>query len=364
MTDPIKCLHFEHGYDQQVNGPCCYQSIPGVRSFSEMHQSPVYLEIKDSFARGQWPEKYCTKCRDVEQLHADKNYSKRLSTLKDNKNTDHWIPGKLYTMTVDTGSHCNIQCRMCSTAHSSSWKDETKVWYKKQYNETLLDKPMSFEPNFYDDSQDDLSYLKSVNLIGGEPLYSADTSKMLEKILDMAGPDVCVSISTNGTVNYKNMPVLKKFKIINLVFSIDAVGKAFEFIRTGANWDTVDKNIHDWAKVSPVLLHPTYSLMNIFEVSKLSQYMKQMDIKETVETNFLSYPEYLNYSVLTDQERDTVVNYLISNGFNHIANTVSAYTHNDKNRSNFFKFMLHTKEFHSLDWQEYLPELYNLMHSD
>jgi MoaA/NifB/PqqE/SkfB family radical SAM enzyme len=364
MAEPIKCLYFEHGYDQQVNGPCCYQSIPGVHSFTEMHKSPVYLEIKDSFASGRWPEKYCTKCRDVEQLHVDKNYSKRLSIFKDHKNADHWIPDKLYIMTIDTGSHCNIQCRICSVKHSSSWKDETKVWYKKQYNAKQLDKPISFDPNFYDDAQDDLSYLKSVNLIGGEPLYGAETSMMLEKIFAAAGPNVYVSISTNGTVNYKNMPILKKFKNINLVFSIDAVGRAFEFIRTGANWDTVDKNIHDWAEVNPVLLHPTYGLLNTFELVKLSQYMKQMNIAETAETNFLSYPEYLNYSVLTDQERETVIAYLISNGFDHIAKNAGEYTHNAKNRKNFFKYMEHTKEYYGLDWQEYLPELYNLMNSN
>jgi len=218
----------------------------------------------------------------------------------------------------------------------------------------------------YDDTNDNFSKLKHVNVLGGEPLYNATTSDMLAKILETAGPEVSISISTNGTVSYKNVPILKKFNKVGLTFSIDATGPAFEFMRTGANWENVKQNIQDWVELKGNFYagaHPTYSVLNIFEMIKLKQYFVDAQLNETNETTFLTHPEYLNYSVLTDKERIIVVDYLTQNNLNSAAKAVESYSYNPANRNTFFRFMSHTKEYHGLDWKDSLPELYNLMTS-
>jgi len=367
---PIRCLHFEHGYEQAVNGPCCYQSIPGVSSFTEMQQHPVYLKIQSSFAQGEWPTNYCTACSDVEKLHTDQGYSKRQATefhyrryIRDN--IDAYVPGELYFLTIDAGRYCNIQCRSCNPYNSSSWIPERIAMEPRVLYSLYPDNGKKvFDVTYYNNSIDDFSKLKHVNVLGGEPLYNSTTNEMLEKILEAAGPDVSISISTNGTVSYKNVPVLKKFNKVGLTFSIDATGPAFEFIRTGANWENVKQNIQDWVDLkgsSYAGVHPTYSVLNIFETVKLKQYFVEAQLNETNETTFLTYPDYLNYSILTERERIIVVDYLNQNNLSSAAKVVESYSYIPENRNRFFRFMNHTKEYHNLDWQTSLPELYNLM---
>ena len=80
--------------------------------------------------------------------------------------------------------------------------------------------------------------------------------------------------------------------------------------------------------------------------------------------SFLTAPEYLNYSVLTDQERQIVVQYLNDNNLTDVSKIVKGYSHSPDNRKTFLKYMDHTKGYHGLDWATSLPELYQLMNSD
>ena len=99
-------------------------------------------------------------------------------------------------------------------------------------------------------------------------------------------------------------------------------------------------------------------------VSLVINIYKESNIFETNETTFLHTPEYLNYSVLTDQERIIVGKYLINNGLTDAARSVESYSYNPDNRNIFFKYMTHTNEYHGMDWKDYLPELYNLMNNN
>ena len=126
MTNPIKCFYLDHGYDTHVNGPCCYENIPGKNSFVEMHQQPKYIEIKQAFDLGHWPEKYCSVCKNLEAINNPDYKSKRqwgAYLYEQNKP----VANKISELIVHTGTLCNLQCRSCGFYCSSSWKNENSV---------------------------------------------------------------------------------------------------------------------------------------------------------------------------------------------------------------------------------------------
>jgi MoaA/NifB/PqqE/SkfB family radical SAM enzyme len=367
QKEPIRCWYFEHAYDAQFQGPCCFQPIPNIASRTKMLQSPIYNEIKQSFDQGKWPENYCTTCRNAEILHPGKNFSKRLGLANyiDLYSTESNVQDFMQ-LTVDTGRYCNIQCRYCRPSSSSSWIPEALKLPNTIYNYDIsvsIENLDVWPSAVYDYTDDDFKNLKFVNIIGGEPLYNMNKlSIFLEKVLDSAGPDTCLNINTNGTVSYKDIPILKKFNKINLVVSFEAIEKKFEFIRTGADWNKFNLNLIDFKSQGFNLAsHPTHSILNLFGVVEYIEYMKNLGISLTNEIGFVSYPPYLTYSILTEQEKDKISSYLNDNDLHFLKAYIDNSAFDLQCRKKFYRYMEHTRNYHGMDWREYLPELYELM---
>ena len=223
-------------------------------------------------------------------------------------------------------------------------------------------------PVVTDFSQEDFSEIKQVNLLGGEPLYGRQSFAILEKVYNEAGENCVIHFTTNGTfaIDPTAFPWLHKFKNINITISIDAVGAEAEFIRTGCQWDKVDKNVRNVLNSGlitngQVKCSPTYSVMNLFSVSRLHTWINEINIRKNTYVNFVTYPSYLSYSVLTDREKELAAAQLTNSLGSFIISRILASPHNPDDRDKFFKFMEHTKRYHNMDWKDYLPELYTLM---
>jgi MoaA/NifB/PqqE/SkfB family radical SAM enzyme len=283
--------------------------------------------------------------------------------------------GKLMDIVIDTGRLCNLQCRSCKPQLSSSWIDEAEelannsnklkitpyLWiYDDNSPETLTN---VWPSNRYDLQDDDFSNLIYVNFLGGEPLYNiASINQYLEKILRDSGPNCEIFLSTNGTVSYKAVPLLREFKKVGLSFSLDATGKASDFIRTGSNWDVIKNNVLECKDIGFVVAaHPAFSVMNIFEIVELRKFIHDNSIFESKEIAFVKYPKFLSYDILTEQEKQLVCDYLEKNNLNFIKDQIEVSSYDHEARERFFEFMEHTKRYHEMDWKDYLPELYELM---
>lgn len=335
-----------------------------------MHQHPIWIEIKQSFDQGQWPEKYCTVCQTVEKNNDSPHVkSKRQSTLLNyGYMRNHFGPLKdnqLYSLVVDTGHLCNFQCRSCTPWLSSSWIPEWNAMPKefKWQVELITHKVWPHVP--YDIQKDDISQLKFVNFLGGEPLYNVKAYGLMEKIFEDTKGDCMINLSTNGSLrlDVDKYPYLKKFRRLNLTYSIDAIGQQFDFIRTGGNWKKVASNI-DHAKSLPnvrVGFHAALSVLNLFEIPKLKAWAQETDLQWPSETTYVTDPTYLSYKVLTDKEKDIIYQWLDRYGYGYMCDVFSNYPFDPTEREKFFRFMEHTKNYHGMDWQEYLPQLYKLM---
>ena len=304
MTEPIKCFHFDHAYDSYYHGPCCFLSLPGVQNFQQLHSNSQYIKIKEQFQKGIWPETYCNSCKDIEFLNNDQtqtHLSKRQASLGQYKlieQTTPLVPDTLYQLTADTGKLCNIQCRSCSPHLSSSWINEYNqipTQFKMQNNSHQLDfKVWPTDP--YNYKNEDFSKIRYINLLGGEPMYNTQAYGILEKLYNDTNGNCTVAFTTNGTIQFDmdQHPWLSKFKQIDLMISLDAVGLAAEFIRTGCTWSTVEYNIQQYRKMKNinVFCHATYSVLNLFEIKQLHKWCDNMKIPRTSETTYVEVSKY------------------------------------------------------------------------
>lgn len=374
MADPIKCFLLDHGLDThgQDHGPCCHQPIVDVRNFSNLHRNPIWMEIKESFDQGVWPEKYCVKCRTIEKSKLDSHVrSKRQSAEVKYKYVKNRYGSlkkdQLYALVVDTGRLCNFQCRTCGPSLSSSWIPEWNAMPAdiKPWPNKITYKVWPHLP--YDPSKDDLSQLQWVSLIGGEPLYNIESYGILERIFEATKGECDVNISTNGSIplDLARYPYLAQFRKLHITFSVDATDKAFEFIRTGGNWKRVNANI---AKIRSlpnceITFHPALGVLNLFEVPSLKSWASETDITWSRETTYITDPYHMSYGILTDREKSIVRQWLGQFGYEYICDVFDNFPFNPTEREKFFKTMEHTKNHHGMDWQEYLPQLYELMTS-
>jgi hypothetical protein len=153
-----------------------------------------------------------------------------------------------------------------------------------------------------------------------------------ELVLSDRASKITLVYNTNlTTIKYKNINIIDlwaKFKSVRLQCSIDAIGEPFEYIRSGANWDSVENNLQSLLMARSktnikLTLSPVISVLNIWFISKLFEYAHQHDIE--VNPTLLTGPDYLAIDVIPDQLKNlalshlhSIKSYITPDMFNHM----------------------------------------------
>ena len=167
-----------------------------------------------------------------------------------------------------TGDLCNLACAICGPHNSSSWKQELNlpVTLKKVVVNTTW-------------KSLDLSALQFVHFNGGEPLLSKEHVDFLQNIPNKN--QVHLNYNTNGTIlpSTELLALWKKFKLVQLDFSIDDVGEQFEFQRYPAEWNDVSFKLQWFIDNCPgncmFAVNTTVSVLNYNNLDKLINWVKQ-----------------------------------------------------------------------------------------
>lgn len=137
---------------------------------------------------------------------------------------------------IKLGNVCNLSCRMCNPATSSSWyTDGYKLAVKYDgVTESFVKWTKNFEhirngfnadnEKFWTEFDEWLPNLIFVDIYGGEPFLSNRLFESLGKVADSGeSANISLQLHTNNTIyNERYLEILSKFKSVQLKMSIDS----------------------------------------------------------------------------------------------------------------------------------------------
>lgn len=230
----MECKFIEHGialsYDQIVKPCCMWKITPEWRESNQLattnlvtwHKSPQVLEQKKLLDNNQWPTD-CNLCEQVEQQGREDSMRGNGNHSYANYRDDD------ITLEIRPGNTCNFACQTC-------WPEASSRVAQYHNQAGLID-----IKNLDSRRMEDFEFLlpiahriRNVVLLGGEPFYD----KACLKFLSWAQEHLTANLMmfTNGSV--VNLEFLRSYPgRITLIFSIDAVGRAAEYVRYGIVWE-------------------------------------------------------------------------------------------------------------------------------
>lgn len=320
--------------------PCCQYSDNILKedgskfylqkdSISSIFSSTYMKDLRDKFRSGIRP-KECSSCWDIEDLGLQskrQQFNKRLSgssTINVDLSKEPTYPQE-YQLILNNS--CNLKCRMCSPQFSSSWQKEFKNYTQEESNKVGRTKvnlpfkqPSSLGSIFMEEIDKWAPYTKSIETLGGEPLYSSAWYKLIDYLIDNNySQDIELNIVSNGTIYSKTFidKIVNNFKSIYISLSIDGMDLVFEYLRSNSNWDEVLENIKSYQQheVFPNFsLHFTYTLswFNVFQMKDFLTLAKASNKSTSVWFNRVSTPKWMSLPAIPDSLKSKAREYLTS----------------------------------------------------
>jgi MoaA/NifB/PqqE/SkfB family radical SAM enzyme len=224
--------------------------------------------------------------------------------------TDHRLEGPA-SYHLEVGNLCNLKCRMCNglsssrIAHDSvhskwaaGWAEPLDApetgrftapghWF--QQREFLLNELLK-EPG----------RLKSLYLVGGEPLLVREVATILETLVKAGvARNVTLCFNTNGTIAKPRwLDLAGEFRQLQLWFSIDGYGRLFEYIRYPAKWGKLVENIESLRRLPNAVCSVSIAAQayNILQITELFRFLDSIDLPFGAAS--VVYPHYLRSLVL------------------------------------------------------------------
>lgn len=310
-------MHIQYKPSGQSKLCCRYDNIKEMNEFYDSEKTSVSLDnlsqlykekeqlviqktsVEDSFNSNYWdtarqytienkPISGCHKCYKEEQGQGEVATSMRLgSSILYNDGYLHKKPKftkpVVEFLEVGFGNYCNIACLSCNSTLSTTWHDD-----EVKLNE-IIDKPLKrlifpkLDNLKFELADSSLKTLKLIKFTGGEPMINPEFIKFIDNICDNGFPEqVSLEIYTNCSYipSPKLLTNLTRFKHVQLNLSIDAYGKANDYIRYGSKWagdgkKTVLSALEFWIqqglsnKNINVIMSSTLSLLNVFDIPQL-----------------------------------------------------------------------------------------------
>lgn len=344
-------------------------------TLSDGWNSKWLRDVRAEFLSGGKP-KSCYSCWTAEDAGLE---SKRQRALKD-------FPDALFdalsgnpqkkpiAMDMKLGNICNNKCRICTSYASSLWVPEEKerdgernqFWNSMRINGRWPEKNSEFWTDFAEMGTD----LQVLEFYGGEPLLINDHYDILETLIaEGRSKDITLMYNTNGSIYPdKGVELWPHFKRVLLSFSIDGVGKHFEYIRHPAKWDTVTENLRKLqaANIPTLRLDICYtvSIFNIYYMDEILQWRDQDFPDIPIYFNHVYTPEHISCKVLPPGVKECITEKFGDHEYHDIKATAKYCTDVDyaPDKINiFYSQTLFSDRYRKENFKETFPEFYNVL---
>lgn len=193
------------------------------------------------------------------------------------RNYDQYSPGNKgmpAKMDFELFNTCNLECIMCRGEFSSAIR---------RNREKLPPIPSAYGPEFFDELEAFIPYLKHSHFLGGEPFMIPQYVDLWERMAHL-NPGMTLSTQTNGSLLSQRIKgILSKIKF-QISVSMDSIEKEnYERIRKNAHFETVMANLQwfrEYTREMGTVLSFAFCPMpqNWHEIPDVVRFCNEMDM--------------------------------------------------------------------------------------
>lgn len=264
------------------------------QSLMDIINNPKVRQLKQDIINGV-PNSYCSYCKGCEDNagESQRQYFDQFEMTTDKL----YNPDVFDLMMVDMrwNNLCNLNCAYCDTMWSTTWQ--------KLKGMPMPDLKTNHYVSVLELVKDSKDNMEAIIMGGGEPLLHTQNVQLLQSLHD----DIHIDIMTNLSTNLSHSAVfaeLEKKTSVNWCVSFENVGDEFEYVRHGATWDRMTKNLAT-IKALPThtrMLKPTYNLLCATRLRELYKLANELDFNVHWQT--LIHPDQLCVSAFSKPVRE------------------------------------------------------------
>lgn len=273
-------------------------------------QTETYKNFRHDLLEGNKPEG-CSKCwideenniQSQRQLWNEKYKEDVKELVSKGINKDTFV---LKHIETGFGNLCNLSCKMCTPVSSSTFQS---IMYPNDKVERIYFGGIEVWEGM------DLSNLKYIKLIGGEPMMEPGHISLLEKLSkDTDTSNIILNYFTNTTKkpSSKIIEFWKHFKEIKLTHSIDSTHDIQLYQRPGNyKWQDIEDTLDYYFSLSDInISHTISSVVTPITIMKLKELFDWVNNKFIDKEVFLSLnptirPYWSNIQNLDEQMKNS-----------------------------------------------------------
>lgn len=253
---------------------CCIsdKKLDNTIGVDDFHGT-TYRQIRDAMISGQRLD-HCDACYKLEARGIKSARQQQtlewvtrlnLATMQDLGTIDSPI-----SLEIHLDNKCNLQCRMCGPAASSLIEKEyTKLGIMNRYPEFVVNPSKRNLDEFLA-----IDNLQKIYFTGGEPTANARVYDFLDHCVAKNKTDFVLQINTNAwKISDKLVSLIKKFRKAEFIVSIDAFGRANDYIRWPSRWNMILANASKLDQIGTVSFAVSLSLYGIFSFTELMEFL-------------------------------------------------------------------------------------------
>jgi len=289
----------------------------------KIHNSQYMQNLRKEFVDGEKPET-CRKCWNEERSGRTSKRMHTLNRLEHIVTDTEWTADAKPLVFIDfkLGNICNLKCRICGSWSSSTFAaEEVKFEGKDSFHYQMLKDGAWPRRNqkFWTEINKLMHQVRYLEFTGGEPFMIQEHFQLLQRMVDKGiAQDVEIHYNTNGT----HFPghaeeIWKHFKLIEIAFSIDDVGKRFEYQRANAIWSEVNTNMDRFEAMrdrNTNIQLQVCSTVNVFNVMYLEGLANWIDKRsfDFIYWNMLHEARHHSVGTLPERAKELVSNKLMA----------------------------------------------------
>jgi MoaA/NifB/PqqE/SkfB family radical SAM enzyme len=230
----------------------------------DFHNTPQKIQDRDHMLAGQWPERGCTYCRDIESAGGQSDRMTNLDfpgihapvELAGDPTATKVTPRMLEVYFDNT---CNLKCLYCGPHFSSLWDAENKRHGNFQRGDLVISNAFVKSTNIESNKQRLFEWIKTnsqhltvFNILGGEPLYQQELDQCLDLFEAHPAPELKLQIFTNLNARLDRVQAMVErvkrlidcdhLREFEITASLDCWGAPQEYVRYPLDLTVWEKN--------------------------------------------------------------------------------------------------------------------------